>query len=387
MSARGVVVELGDRSYAVRPGADLLGSIGPATRELLGAGPKKAFLVVDRGVPAAFVEEARASLQAAGFGVGSVELVPTEADKSLATLERLLAAMASFGLQRGDPVVAIGGGIVGDLAGFAAASYQRGTPIVQCPTTLLAMVDASVGGKTGVNLQTDAGLLKNFAGAFHQPRLVLADVRTLASLDERVYRAGLGECLKHGMLSGGFGDEQLGAWTAERADRIAARDQATLIELVTRNVAVKARVVEGDESEQAASGSGGRTLLNLGHTYAHAIETMPGLTPSGDPGDAPLQHGEAVGLGLVAAAAAAEHAGIAPNGFAEGVRAMVAGAGLPTRVGGLGGPGPILARMSRDKKARGGTFRLVLPTEGARARVVDDPGEAVVLAGLDAIRG
>jgi 3-dehydroquinate synthase len=245
------------------------------------------------------------------------------------------------------------------------------------------MVDASVGGKTGVNLRAGDMLHKNFVGAFHQPRLVVASVDTLASLDDRQFRAGLAECIKHTMVGGDI-DPELGRWTADHLDRVLARDEGALIELIARNVAVKAAIVAGDERETAETG--GRALLNLGHTFAHAIETIDTLSPDGVASHAPLLHGEAVALGLVAASATASAMGRVDPGFVVAAEALIGRAGLPTRVAGLPPTDTLLARMAHDKKAIGGVQRLVLPAAPGRAGTVRTPPRDAVSRGIERIR-
>ncbi len=351
-----------------------------------------AFVVADSGLPAASVEEVRGSLAGQGWRVGVKRLVPSEPGKSLDTLRDILVGFAEFGLERRDAVVALGGGIVGDVAGFAAATYHRGVALVQMPTTLLAMVDASVGGKTGVNLRiggaegSDApgSLKKNLVGAFHQPRLVLADVSMLASLPERHVRSGLAECLKHGLIGAAFGDPGLFDWTLTNLDAIRGLDAGALVELIARNVAVKASVVERDPQERETLG--GRVLLNLGHTFGHAIETLPGLSPDGDARNAPLHHGEAVALGLVAASHASMSLGLCDRSLVERVLKGVATAGLPTRVKGLPDDDALIALMGHDKKVMGGRLRLIVPESAMTARVVVDPARGAVVAGWQGIR-
>jgi 3-dehydroquinate synthetase len=388
-----VPVALSDgRAYEVAIGPGAIPSVLSTLPALLGRAPARAFLIVDSGVPAALHARVTAALESLGTRVTFETLAPTEPAKSLDTHARLLGALAATGAGRDEPVIALGGGIVGDLAGFVAASYRRGVPVVQCPTTLLSMVDASVGGKTGVNLsvQTDSGarLLKNMAGAFHQPIAVAADTTALASLPPRVFAAGLAECVKHALLSAGLGtDPGLLSWTETRADLLDTRDDAALAELIARNVAVKAAVVAGDERELAPSAEGGRALLNLGHTFAHAIETLPGLSPvAADPSLAPLQHGEAVAIGLVAACATAAEMGLASADLESRVATLLARLGLPVRVAGLPGDDALLDAMRHDKKVLSGTLRLVLPVGPGACRVVEDPPLSAVRAGWDAVR-
>ncbi|MEM1424592.1 MAG: 3-dehydroquinate synthase family protein, partial [Planctomycetota bacterium] len=292
-----VRIGLGERSYDVIVGAGLLASVGGRVRELF-PGSGRVFVVHDNNLPKETVALVRDSLASEGFAVAGDGVNALESNKTVATVDRLLHGVAETRHERTDPVVALGGGIVGDVAGFVAASFKRGVPVVQCPTTLLAMVDASVGGKTGVNLGTRSGLKKNLVGAFWQPSLVLADVETLRSLPTRELSAGLGECLKHGLICAspsGPGEASPGTLfeeTKEHCVRIRMGELDRAVRLIAENVRVKAAFVAGDERETAPSAAGGRALLNLGHTFAHAIETIPHLSPDGDPEHAPLLHGE-----------------------------------------------------------------------------------------------
>jgi 3-dehydroquinate synthase len=290
--------------------------------------------------------------------------------------------------ERGQPLIALGGGIVGDLAGFAAATYRRGIPLVHCPTTLLAMVDASIGGKTGVNIALGAGaegsLKKNMAGAFHQPTLVLSDVEVLRSLDARQFRTGLAECIKHALIGAHGGEPALLPWLEDRLPTILAQDPATLVELVTRNVRLKAAIIDGDEREELPDG--GRILLNLGHTFGHAIETLPHLTPDGDPAKAPLLHGEAVALGLVAAAETARELDLCDAAAVDRILAIISRCGLPVEINGLPPADRIVALMGFDKKVAEGKLRLILPVGLGAAKVLANPPLPAILAGLEAIR-
>lgn len=373
--------------YDVIVGSGVLGEAGRRITAL--AGPHasgRCFVGVDAALPSDQVERLVESLQSGGLQPTIYPVRSSEEGKTLTELGPMLAAMAEARLEREDPVVALGGGVIGDLVGFAASVYRRGVPVVQCPTTLLAMVDASVGGKTGVNLHTGDRLLKNMVGSFHQPMLVLADVDVLGSLPPRHLRSALAECLKHGLIAGDWGDPGLFEWTLSHAGEVLARDAGVLTELVARNVAVKAVVVADDELEQSESPTASRALLNLGHTFGHAIETLTNLTPSGDPSDAPLHHGEAVGLGLVASSRLSVEIGVAPPNLFEEVRHAVEAVGLPVSVDGLPPNEEILERMRHDKKARGGRLRVVLPTLQRRARVFTDPPTDALEAALDAIR-
>jgi 3-dehydroquinate synthase len=262
-----------------------------------------------------------------------------EASKRRETWIRLSDEMLALGLDRQTAIVALGGGVVGDLAGFVAATFMRGIPYAQIPTTLLAMLDAAVGGKVGV----DTPLGKNLIGAFHPPAVVVADPLSLLSLPERVYRAGLSEAVKHGLIA----DADYFAWIEANAGALLARDLEALTHLIQRSVAIKAAVVSADERE-----SGSRATLNAGHTVAHGLEQASEYR---------LPHGEAVSLGLVAECRIAERLGLAPAGLAQRVRDLLAALGLPTQTG----PGVVVARvleaMLQDKKNRDGQVRLALP--------------------------
>lgn len=370
-------VDLGPRSYDVLVGVGLLAALGDQVARVVGR-RHHAFVVHDDNLPETLVDEALASLTGAGFDIAEEAVYASEDAKSVETVEQILLHLGKTRHERRDPVIALGGGIVGDLAGFAASVYRRGVPVVQCPTTLLAMVDAAVGGKTGVNLPTPTGLKKNLVGTFWQPSVVIADVAALRTLPARELSAGLAECLKHGLIASGLGhDPSLFDWTRATLGRLLRRDEPALGELVRRNVALKAKVVAGDEREEAPPSAGGRALLNLGHTFAHAIETVPGLD---------LLHGEAVGLGLVAASACSTALGLLKEADAGTIRAAVDAIGLRTRQAGLPGDEAILETMSHDKKVAGGRLRLVLPTSLGSCKVVEDPPAGAVRAGLAAIR-
>lgn len=380
---RSVRVVTTNTEYDVRIGTGVLDTIYEA---VIRSAPKarRVHAIVDSGVPSELVDRALKGITAADLGVTRSEITPTERVKVTTTWHEQIAYAAAARLDRSDVILAIGGGIVGDIAGFVGASYRRGLHVIQCPTTLLAMVDASVGGKTGVNLETETGLLKNAIGAFHQPVEVVSDIESLRSLSPRVFRAGLAECVKHSLLSGDFGDAQLGYWMRDRSNEIVAQDADVLAELVSRNVAVKAAVVATDEKE-TSSGDMGRALLNLGHTFAHAIETLPGVrVPMGDD-DSPIMHGEAVSLGLVAAASMSEDLG-KTSGLIEPLKTWLTNLGLPTRCEGLSDVESILERMVHDKKASGGTIRFVIPTSEGSSRVIESPGDALILKALEAIR-
>lgn len=388
-AARVVPVELGDRSYKVAIGPGVFGLAAQIARTKLGADCRNAFVVVDAGLPEDAADRAIASLRAGGLNATSIALIATEHDKSLESLGHIVREMTRRKLERTDVVIALGGGIVGDLAGFAASVYRRGIGVIQCPTTLLSMVDASVGGKTGVNVDLagdGSDLKKNMVGAFHQPLGVLADLDTLATLDDRQFAAGLAECIKHAMISADFGDAALLDWTESNIKSISKINAALLAELIQRNVAVKARVVAGDEREEK---EGGRALLNLGHTFAHAIEALPGargVLASGIelPGD--IHHGEAVALGLRAAAHTSVQLGLIDTAYAKRIGALLDAAELPNKVRDLPTSDALIERMSHDKKHIGGKIRLVLPSGQCRAQIVENPDHRCVREAIDTIR-
>jgi 3-dehydroquinate synthase len=319
------------------------------------AGARVAALVTNEPVARLYGARAGQALAGAGLDVTTITVPDGEQAKTLDVLGDLYRRLARIPLQRSDVVVALGGGVVGDLAGFAAATFNRGVALVQVPTTLLAMVDAAVGGKTGVNLPEG----KNLVGAFHQPRAVVADVDVLATLGERERRAGLGEVAKYGFIA----DPHVLTLLERDPDGAVAGDAALIADLVARGVAVKARVVAADERE-----SGPRMLLNYGHTVGHAIET---LTAYGR-----YLHGEAVALGMVFAARLGERMGVTAPGLARRTVALLDRLGLPTRGAGLD-PDAVWDVLTRDKKALGGV-RFVLCREPGDALVVEQPDRALV---------
>lgn len=381
---RTITVSTASRTYDVLVGTGVLTTAMDRVRAAI-AGARRVHIFVDEGLPKSVADDLTRRLEAAGLTISSSAVRATEDAKVLQNLYHMVQQLAAKGFDRSDAVLALGGGIVGDMAGFAAASYRRGIRWINCPTTLLAMVDASVGGKTGVNLRVGSELQKNMLGAFWQPSLVLADPALLASLDDRHYRSGLAECIKHALLSAAWQDPQLEDWMRMNLAQIASRDPETLGELIARNVAVKARVVGTDEREEA-SGPSGRALLNLGHTFGHAIETLDQASPSVDRSLAPLHHGEAVALGLVCAARCAELTHHVGAGFADHLRGVLKNLGLPTVAYGLPAPGEIIDRMHHDKKVLGGQLRLILPTGPGTCAVVPAPADDVLHEAIEAIR-
>lgn len=304
--------------------------------------PGRCAVVSNPAIAAAHAARLVEGLAAAGFDPAVVEIPNGEAHKTLATVAGLYDAFVAAGLDRRSPVIALGGGVVGDVAGFAAATYLRGVPFVQVPTTLLSMVDASVGGKTGVDLPQG----KNLVGAFKQPALVLIDPETLHTLPSDEFRSGLAEVIKHGMID----DPGL-------FEVMEGRAVLPLSELVTRAVRVKVAVVQEDPFEQ-----GRRAVLNLGHTFGHAFETLSGYQ---------LRHGEGVSIGLAAATRLAARLALCEPALVERVESALDRLGLPVRAPGFA-PGEIMAAMGADKKRVGRRLRFVLPRAVGDVDVFDD---------------
>lgn len=329
-----LTVELGDRSYPIYIGGALLRERDLLNRHL-GAGP--AALVTNETVAALYLEPVRAAL---GDRLRVVKILPDgEQYKTLDVLSGIYDCLLDAGCDRQSTLLALGGGVVGDLTGFAAATYQRGVDFIQLPTTLLAQVDSSVGGKTGVNHVRG----KNMIGAFHQPRCVIADTATLDSLPAREFASGLAEIIKYGLIA----DAAFHDWLCANIALLTARDQPALAQAVLRSCACKARIVALDERE-----SGIRALLNFGHTFGHAIETATGY--------ASYLHGEAVALGMVMAAQMSQRLGWIKREDCEAVRGLVRAAGLPVDVSETYDIDQFLALMGKDKKAVAGQPRLVL---------------------------
>lgn len=335
---RTVTVSLGSRSYPILVGGDLLPSLGRRCKALGFA--NACAVIADAHVAPRFAPAALASLQAAGFSPTLVTVPAGEQAKRLKVVEACFDQLAAQRLERKSFVVALGGGVTGDLAGFVAASYLRGIAFVQVPTTLLAQVDSSVGGKVGVNLA--AG--KNLVGAFHQPRLVLCDLDTLATLPDREFRAGLAEVIKYGILS----DPALFRRLERDLDRILHRDPAVLAPIVARCCQIKAEVVAEDETE-----SGRRATLNFGHTIGHAIEA---ITAYGR-----YLHGEAISIGQVAAAILSSRLLQLPDSDVARIRTLFERAGLPTTIRLSSTQRTrLLGAMRLDKKVAGGAVTFVL---------------------------
>jgi shikimate kinase/3-dehydroquinate synthase len=354
-------VDLGERSYPIAIGPGLLDDADLVVRYVNG---RQVAIVTNTTVAPLYLEKVAAPLRAAGRDVLEIILEDGEQYKNWESLMQIFDAMLAHKCDRKTTVVALGGGVIGDMAGFAAASYMRGVPFVQIPTTLLAQVDSSVGGKTGLNHP----LGKNMIGAFYQPRAVLADTATLATLPARELAAGLAEVIKHGAIL----DADFFNWLEQNMARLVARDPVALAHAIARSCEIKADVVRRDERE-----GGLRAVLNFGHTFGHAIEA--GL------GYGNWLHGEAVGCGMVMAADLSQRLGQIDAAAATRVKALVAAAGLPVAAPDLGTE-RWLELMAVDKKNEGGAIRFIL-LKPLGSPSIGPASDADLLATLDACVG
>jgi len=358
-------VALGERAYTICIGPGLLAQ-GALTAEMLET--PRAAVVTNTVVAPLYLEKFAAPLRAAGVKVTEIILPDGEAYKNWETLNLIFDALLKERCDRKTTIIALGGGVIGDLAGFAAASYQRGVPFIQVPTTLLAQVDSSVGGKTGVNHPRG----KNMIGAFWQPRRVLADTDTLQTLPARELSAGLAEVIKYGLIR----DLPFLEWLEAHMDDLMARDAAALAHAIECSCANKAAVVAGDERETAADG--GRALLNLGHTFGHAIETGMGYGT--------WLHGEAVAAGTLMAAELSRRLGWLAAADVERVRELLRRAGLPVVAPALGVE-RYLDFMGHDKKVIAGKLRLVLLQRIGVAVTYGDAPPSELRAAIEACCG
>jgi 3-dehydroquinate synthase len=353
-----VSVDLGDRSYPILIGPGLLAEAGQLIRAWAPA--RQAAIIADENVWRLHGPTLLGSLEAADLPSRHFIIPAGEATKNFAKVEELSRDLLQAGIERGDLVIALGGGVTGDLAGFVAGIVRRGMRFVQIPTTLLAQVDSSVGGKTGVN--TPEG--KNLVGLFHQPSLVIADIALLETLDPRQLRAGYAEVAKYGLI----GDAAFFDWLEDNIDALLSGDVATRVEAVRVSCAAKARVVAADERE-----AGQRALLNLGHTFGHALEAATGFGET-------LFHGEGVAIGMALAFELSAELGLCAAGDAERVSAHLARAGLPTHISDIAAPlgdaDAMIALMEQDKKVTGGRLTFILARAIGEAFVTRDvPGD------------
>ncbi len=358
-----VRVDLGERSYDILIGRGLLSQAVEYLRPLkLG---KHGLIVTDTNVEPRYASVLRDTLGKGGITVEVLSVPAGEASKSLRQANRLFEKLPSLGLDRQSFVIALGGGVVGDLAGFVAASYLRGVALVQVPTSLLAQVDSSVGGKVGVNLPQG----KNLVGAFYQPKLVLADTDTLATLPERELRAGFAEVIKHGAIR----DAEFFEWLQKEYKQVLALNPDAVAHVVRRCCEIKAEVVSADERE-----SGLRAILNFGHTLGHAMEALSEYVG--------LLHGEAISMGMCCGARLSMKRGGLSEAEARRLSDLIAASGLPTRVGTRFKLEELLAAARLDKKARNGKLRFVLLKRLGEAMVSDAVTDADFVEAVNVCR-
>ncbi len=351
-----VNVALRENAYRIVIGPGLLESADPLKAYIR---DKQIVLVTNDKVMPIYGERYVKTLSGAGYSVLPIVLPDGEAEKDWPSLMRIFDALLTHRCDRQTTLIALGGGVIGDITGFAAATYQRGVSYIQVPTTLLAQVDSSVGGKTAIN----HALGKNMIGAFHQPRLVLADTDTFSTLPEREFRSGLAEVIKYGLII----DNAFFVWLENNINALLAHDSGALAYAIRRSCEIKAQVVVGDERETAKSG--GRALLNLGHTFGHAIESAMGYGT--------WLHGEAVGCGMALAAQFSRDLGMLDRDSCKRAVDLIERSGLATRLPKKITPDEMLDHMGRDKKNVGGAIRLIL---------LKKIGEAVVDASIEAPR-
>ncbi len=358
-----VRVALGERSYDVAIAAGALAGLGTVAAPLTRS--RTVSVVTDTTVARLHLPAATAALAAAGLTAQPLIVPPGEAQKNWRTLETVVETLLARGVERGDAVIALGGGVIGDLTGFACAILRRGCRFVQVPTTLLAQVDSSVGGKTAIN----AAAGKNLVGAFHQPAAVVIDPDLLATLPPRELRAGYAEVVKTALL----GDAAFFAWLEANGAALLAGEPVVRVHAIATSVAAKARIVAADERETGDV----RALLNLGHTFGHALEAQAGFSDR-------LLHGEAVAIGCALAFRFSARRGLCPAADAERVAAHLAAAGLPTSPRGIAASAaPLIAHMRQDKKVTAGTVPFILAHGIGQAFVARDVALDEVAAFLE----
>ncbi|MHB8972165.1 MAG: 3-dehydroquinate synthase [Pirellulaceae bacterium] len=354
-----VRVELGARSYDILIGTEVLQDV--ATRVAQRLGMTRAVVITDDNVETPHAHNVAESLSDADVAVDLMVVDAGETSKSVQTAERLWQQLLEASTDRKSVVVAVGGGVIGDLAGFVAATYARGLAFVQVPTTLLAQVDSSVGGKVAINLPT----AKNMVGAFWQPAAVIIDTRVLATLPQREFQAGLGEVVKYGVIQ----DDEFFAYLEQHTDQILARDDEVLRRVVARCCQLKADVVRDDEREQ----SGRRAILNYGHTFGHALEAATHYQQ--------LLHGEAVAIGMLCASRLAESLHLVDAEFTDRQRRLLAAFGLPVSMPSVDVQ-LLLESMQQDKKAAHGQLKFVLPVRMGAVSLFGDIAPQLVRAAL-----
>ena len=359
-------VALAQRSYPIHIDAGIIDRAGSLIAPL--TGNRSVAVVTDANVAALYLERLRASFAEAGLTLEAIVLPVGEATKNWRTLEQVSERLLDLGVERGDAVVALGGGVIGDLTGFACAILRRGCRFVQIPTTLLAQVDSSVGGKTAIN----AAAGKNLIGAFHQPVLVLIDPVLLDTLSDRELRAGYAEVVKYGLID----DPAFFDWCEANAAALLARDRAALAEAIAVCCRSKAATVAADERETGDR----RALLNLGHTFGHALEAEAGYSDA-------LLHGEAVAIGMMQAFAFSVEQGLCSATDVARVRAHLLATGLPVAPGYRGPAATLIAHMRQDKKMSGGKLSFILTRGIGQAFVAKAVDLGEVEAFLDTFAG
>ncbi|HEX9976732.1 MAG TPA: 3-dehydroquinate synthase, partial [Dehalococcoidales bacterium] len=350
---KNIKVRLGRRSYNIRIGTGLLTQVGPMLKEMGCAG--KAVIITDPTVRKLYGRQRKPSLTSSGFKVALLEVPEGEEQKSLETAGRLYNELTKFYAERTTPILALGGGVIGDLAGFVAATYLRGVPLVQIPTTLLAQGDSSIGGKVAVN----HGLLKNKIGAFYHPRLTISDISTLKTLSPRELSDGLAEIIKHGVIL----DGEFFGYLEENLDKIKSLDDQVLERVISRSAKIKAGVVEKDELDL-----GLRNILNYGHTVGHAIESVSELK---------VWHGEAVAIGMLAEARISNRLGILTEDEVARIKKLIAQAGLPTELPSLELE-KLIQAMKHDKKILQGKLKFALPKSIGEAFITDEVSPSLI---------
>ncbi len=360
-----VHVDLAERSYDVEIGPGLLAQSGEWIAPLLKR--KRVAVLTDETVAGLHLDALREGLASAGIEMNALAMPAGEATKSWPHFERAVEWLLAEKVERNDIVVALGGGVIGDLAGFAAAVMRRGVRFVQIPTSLLAQVDSSVGGKTGINAPQG----KNLIGAFHQPSLVLADTDVLGTLQTRDFLAGYGEVVKYGLL----GDAQFFEWLEDNGPLLASGDMAARVQAVTRSVQMKADIVARDETEQ-----GDRALLNLGHTFCHALEAATDYSDR-------LLHGEGVAIGCALAFETSSRLGLCPQEDPSRVRAHLRAMGMKTDLADIPGELPdaetLVDLMAQDKKVMDGQLRFIMARGIGQAFVTSEVPRETVVSVLD----
>lgn len=366
-AARRLHLDLGSRSYDIIIGSDLITEAGKLIAPVLKR--PRTIIVADAAVTDLYLEPLIQSLRAVGIAADYVTVPSGEESKSFSELQRLCETLLHLGIDRSSALIALGGGVVGDLTGFAASMLLRGVDFIQIPTTLLAQVDSSVGGKTAI----DCAAGKNLVGSFHQPRLVIADTKTLDSLPTRELRGGYAEVVKYGFIR----DRQFFDWLNTHGAQVLKGDDDKRIDAIFTSCRHKAEVVAADERE-----TGDRALLNFGHTFAHALEAETGFGSA-------LLHGEAVAIGMVMAFDFSVRLGLCPAGEADLARRHLASLGLPVNLSGLRQQkwdrDALLLRMARDKKALAGKFAFILTKGIGQAFFTTDIPRQEVAAFLDSV--